>query len=120
MPRRDRLGFLAKPKGSPTLFSDVAARLRELATVKETPAARAEVDAALACLWWNLRIKAIHVIAEWDGPRNNAWLLERVTQPELPRGKAARWQATERDAAWRALIAHGALDQGARRLRLRT
>ncbi len=117
--RRDRLGFVVKPKGPPTLLSDATARLFELAAAGETRAARAEVDAALACPWWSLRVKAIEVIAEWGGPRNNARLLGRVTQPMADRSKGARWQAAERNAAWRALIAHDALDKDSKKLRLK-
>ena len=116
--KRDRFGLRTRARFSPTLFGDVAARLRLLGESAETASARAEVDAALASPWWGFRSLAIQVIGGWGGARSKAWLVQRAGRVlpsrraamSLARGDDARWRRMETVMARGALVRH--LDAG--------
>jgi len=111
---------LMRPPHRASLPSELSARLRLLAQQEETPAARSEIEAALACPWWGLRVLAIRAIGHWAGGQgkaaagDRAWLGERARRPlpdlrelwRLPHGDALRWQALETETARLALSPH--------------
>lgn len=104
--KRTPLGLLTQEKGSPVLFGDIVERLRRLTLVPETAAARAEVDAVLACRWWGLRVVAIKAIGSWGGAANKAWLIQRACRPPPCADREAEephWWGIETRAAWRAV-----------------
>ena len=102
--KRDRFGLLNGARCSPHLFSDIAGRLRLLGDGRETAGARAEVEAALQCPWWGLRVLAIRAVGRWGGQVNEAWLMRRAGQPVADRdcsgsaSKGGGWGAVERGA----------------------
>lgn len=91
----------------PTLPRELAARLKLLALTRETEAARAEIEAALACRWWGLRVLAIQAIGRWGGARNRDWLTRLARRPlarhrhiaGLRHGDPLRWSQQETVAA---------------------
>lgn len=97
---------------NPNQTHDLAQRLRLLATQAETPTARQEIEAALACPWWGLRELAIRAIGEWGGKANRAWLTERARRPladygvmfRRPRGAPEKWQYLETVACREAVV----------------
>lgn len=111
---------LMRPPHRASLPSELSARLRLLARQSGTPAARSEIEAALACPWWGLRVLAIRAIGHWAGGQDRAaahdhdWLSERARRPlpdlrtlwRLPHGDALRWQALETETARLALSPH--------------
>lgn len=104
---------MSDPPKSPTLLSELTARLRALGETAETPEARAEVEAALASKWWSLRTVAIATIGGWGGKANKAWLTERALEADLeygPRRSTARmtwhWRNAAAEAAAKALVPH--------------
>lgn len=111
---------LMRPPHSWSLPRQLSQRLRLLARQVETPAARSEIEAALAHPWWGLRVLAIRVVGNWAGARNAAgaghriWLSERARRPLPPRrelwslrhGDLRRWQALETEAARFAISPH--------------
>lgn len=104
--KRDRHGIRTRRVHSPNLLRDIADRLEKIAGERETEAARAYVEAVLACPYWGLRSLAIRVIGRWGGRANKAWLLERASRPtSTARGadRDTRWRDTETMAARQAL-----------------
>lgn len=104
--RLDLLALLRPPHDA-LLLRRLAQRLKWLATQKETPERRAEIDIALALPWWGLRGLAIAALGAWGGPANRAWLTERARRPvPLRSPKAERWAAAETLACRRAVAPH--------------
>ena len=104
--KRDAHGFRTRRIHSPDLMRDIGERLESLGGARETPAARAYVEAIIASPYWGLRVLAIRAIAQWGGRVNKAWLMEkaaRPTSPGWPRDPDLRWRDLETMTARAAL-----------------
>lgn len=111
-PREPSYQELMRPPHDPLLLRALSQRLRLLETQAETPTARAEIEAALACPWWGLRELAIRAIGSWGGKANRAWLTERARRPlsdygwvlRRPSGAPEKWQYLETVACRQAVV----------------
>ncbi|WP_418117850.1 zinc-ribbon domain containing protein [Variovorax sp. 350MFTsu5.1] len=99
--RRERLRNA--PPGA-SLLREQTDRLRALGDAKPTASAVAEIEAALECKWWSLRVVAIQTMARWGGEANLAKLHELMAaRPEGGRRYFA-WERVAADAARSALL----------------